>query len=182
MIIATDTISNARTTQLLIKKIGQMSIILQSLRPKTLIYSLIKQILNYFNSKENTMIRAITLSILSTMSLFSANAFCSPERVLSHGLAYEFTFPSNEPQPFANTSFWTLDGTCTIKSDLEDNPFSFTVLRKSGTLNGVPLSKGDSMSLVVHPGDKLHMTAASGGKIELVNNGPFTVKATCIMK
>lgn len=128
------------------------------------------------------MIRALSLTILCSMGLFSSNAFSFAEHALSQGLPYEFTFPSNEPQVLVNTSFWALDGTCTIISDVEDNPFSFKVLRKSGSLNGILLSKDDSMSLTVHPGDLLHITAASGGKLELVNHGTSTIKASCLMK
>lgn len=128
------------------------------------------------------MIRAITLSILCAIGLFSSNAFCSTERALGQGLTYEFTLPSNEPLTFVNTTFWVIDSICTIVSDVEDNPFSFKVLLKSGTLNGVQLSKNDSLSLIVHPGDRLHITAASGGKIELVNHGLSTIKATCVNK
>lgn len=42
MIIAANIILNTITTQLLIKKIGQRDVILQSLRPMMLFYSLIK--------------------------------------------------------------------------------------------------------------------------------------------
>lgn len=128
------------------------------------------------------MIRAITLSILCAIGLFSSNAFCYTEHVVSQGLPYIFTFPSNSPQILVNPSFSALDATCTIISDVEDNPFSFKVLRKSGTLNEVLLSTDDSVSLIVHPGDMLHITAASGGKLELINHGSSTVKASCIMK
>lgn len=128
------------------------------------------------------MLRKIGLTLLSTVALFNANASFATEYTFSQASGYEFKLPPNEPQIFTNTFFWVVDAKCTIISDSENNPFSFTVLRKSGSLNGVPLSKGDAMELIVHPGDQLHITAASGGRIELVNYGVDTIKAVCVSK
>lgn len=128
------------------------------------------------------MIRQMGLTVLCAASLMSAKASFATEHTFSQVAAYEFTLPSNEPQIFTNTFFWTVDSKCTIMSDIQDNPISFTVLRKSGSLNGIQLSKGDAMELLVHPGDHLHITAASGGRVELVNYGEKTIKASCVGK
>lgn len=129
------------------------------------------------------MLRKIGLTVLCATGLFSTNAFSAIEHSFSQSVtSYEFVLPSNEPQIFTNTFFWSVEAICTIISDASENPFSFTVLRKSGTLNGVQLSKGDAMELIVHSGEQLHISAASGGRIELINRGETTFKASCTNK
>jgi len=125
------------------------------------------------------MLRKIGLTMLCTAALFS-NAVSATEHSFSAMTsAYEFTLPPNVPQVFNNIFFWSVEAKCNIKSESESNLFSFTVLRKSGSLNNISLSQGDAMVLVVHPGDQLHITAASGGRVELTNHGESTIKATC---
>ena len=126
------------------------------------------------------MLRKIGLTMLCATALLSTNAFSVTEHTFNIASTYEFTLPSNEPQVFTNIFFYSIDATCTIISDAQDNPFNFTILRKSGSLNGIPLSTGSTMDLIVHPGDKLHITAVSGGRMELTNHGENTMKASCI--
>ncbi len=128
------------------------------------------------------MIHKIGLAVLCAAGLYSSSASFATEHTFSQATTYEFRLPSNEPQVFTNTLFWAVEAKCTVISDSEDNPFSFTILRKSGSLNGIELSKGDSMALVVHPGDQLHITAASGARVELINYGDKEMKASCTGK
>ncbi len=125
------------------------------------------------------MLRKIGFTLLFATGLFSTSAFSVTEHVFSQASVYDFTLPPDEPQIFANTFFWAVEAKCTILSDNEENPFSFTVLRKTGSLNGVNLSKGDTMDLIVHPGEQLHISAASGSRVELINHGDKTIKASC---
>ncbi len=125
------------------------------------------------------MIHKIGLAVLCATGLFSSSAACATEHTFSQAAAYEFTLPSNEPQIFTNNFFGTISAKCTVMSESEDNPFSFTILRKSGSLNGIELSKGDSMKLVVHPGDQLYISAASGARVELINSGDKAMSASC---
>lgn len=126
------------------------------------------------------MLRKIGFTLLlCATGLLSTNAFSITEHTFSQASSCEFTLPANEPQVFTNIFFWTIEARCTIISDSEDNPIGFTILRKSGSLNGTPLAKGDGMELLVHPGDQLYITAASGGRVELVNCGERTIKASC---
>ena len=125
------------------------------------------------------MLRKIGLTVLCATGLFVTNVSSATEHTFSQSASYEFVLPSNEPQIFTNTFFWAVEAKCTIISDEAENPFSFTVLRKSGSLNGIQLAKGDAMELIVHPGDQLHISAASGGRVELINHGSKTIKASC---
>ena len=125
------------------------------------------------------MLRKIGLTALCATALFSTNTFSATEHTFSMATTYEFTLPPNVPQVFNNMFFWAVEAKCNIMSQSESNLFSFTVLRKSGSLNNIALSQGDAMVLVVHPGDQIHITAASGGRVELTNHGDSAIKATC---
>ena len=125
------------------------------------------------------MLRKLSLAALCATTLLSNVVFSATENVFPQSTHYDFILPAHEPQIFSNAFMWTVDSKCTIITDVESTPFSLKVLRKSGSLNGVKLSKGDSMDVIVHPGDKLHITAASGGRVELTNNGEETIKARC---
>lgn len=125
------------------------------------------------------MLRKIGLTVLCATALFSTNTFSATEHSFSLASNYEFILPPNVPQVFNNIFFWSIDANCSITSKSDSNLFSFTVLRKSGSLNSISLSQGDAMVLVVHPGDRLHITAASGGRVELTNHGETAIKASC---
>ena len=125
------------------------------------------------------MLRKIGLTVLIATGLFSTSTFSATEQVFGMASSYEFTLPPNVPQVFSNIFFWSVDAKCSISSSNDSNLFSFTVLRKAGSLNNIPLSQGDAMVLVVHPGDIIHITAESGGRIELTNHGETTIKASC---
>lgn len=125
------------------------------------------------------MIRKLGLALLCATNIFASNLYAATEHLFNQASTYEFLLPANEPQIFTNTFFWTIESKCVIISDQEENPFSFTVLRKTGSLNGVPLAQGNSVDIVVHPGELLYITAASGGRVELLNRGENLVKASC---
>lgn len=125
------------------------------------------------------MLRKMGLTALFSACIFSSGAFSATEQLFSMASSYEFTLPPNAPQVFNNVFFWAINANCSITSSNESNLFSFTVLRKAGSLNSIPLSQGDAMVLVVHPGDVIHITAESGGRIELTNHGDSAIKATC---
>lgn len=125
------------------------------------------------------MIRKFGLAVLCATGLFSGSVFSVTEHVFQ-AVSYPFTLPPNEPQLFTNTFFWAIEAKCTIVSETASNPFSFTILRKSGSLNGIPLATGDKMDLNLSPGEQIHITAASGGRIELTNFGEKEIKAICI--
>lgn len=125
------------------------------------------------------MIRKIGFTLLCASGLLTTNAFSVTYHNFTQGLAVEYELPANDPQVFSNIFFWKIKATCTIISDPPENPLSVKMLRKTGSVNQIPLSAGDSMGLVVQPGDKLNVTADSGAKVELLNLGPKTIRASC---
>ena len=125
------------------------------------------------------MLRKIVFFMCFSFCMMSSSAFSASEHVFRMGSSYEFTLPPNTPQVFNNIFFWPVSADCNIISTSDNNLFSFTVLRKAGSLNNIPLSQGDAMVLVVHPGDIIHITAESGGRIELTNHSDTAIKASC---
>jgi len=125
------------------------------------------------------MIRKIGLALLCTCCLYNTNSFSMENHIFTQGVGIEYELPVNDPQVFSNIFFWTLKATCIIVSDTAANPISVKMLRKTGSVNDTPLTTGDSLGLIVQPGDKINITAVSGAKVELVNHGNKTIKASC---
>ena len=128
------------------------------------------------------MIRKLGLTLACAASLFSAPSFSATEHVFSANAHFDFTLPANEPQVFTNTFFFALESKCSIIDITENIPFSFKVLRKSGSFNGTKLATGDQMDVVVHPNDVFTIMAASGGRVELINHSDKAVTARCMSK
>ena len=123
--------------------------------------------------------RKFWLPFFCALSFFTSNAFATTNHVFFQGLSVEYELPVNDPQIFSNIFFWTVKASCTIISGTPENPFNVTMLRKTGSVNEIMLTSGDSMDIVVQLGDKLNITAVSGAKVELVNHGNTSVKASC---
>lgn len=125
------------------------------------------------------MLRKIGVTLLCATGLFATNAFSTTEHLFTQGLAVEYELPPNDPQVFSNIFFWEVKAICIVISDVQDNTIRIKMLRKSGSVNGLNLTTDDVTSLTAHPGDKLHITAASGAKVELTNVGAQPIKASC---
>ena len=123
--------------------------------------------------------RKIGITLLCASGLFSTQAFSLTEHVFTQGLAVEYELTPNEPQILSNIFFWTVKAVCTVISDVPDNSISVKMLRKTGSVNGIPLTVGDTTGLMMNPGDKLNITADSGAKVELLNLGTVAIKASC---
>jgi hypothetical protein len=128
------------------------------------------------------MIRKIGFNILCASCLLATNAFSTGYHSLAPGMFIEYELPINDPQIFFNIFFWELKASCTILTDAPNAPVSpllVTMLRKKGSVNAIPLFTGEKMGLTVHPGDTLDITADSGAKVELVNLGEKSIRASC---
>ncbi len=122
-------------------------------------------------------IAAVLLGLGSLM--VNASTFAMSQQVFQSGPSADWELPVNEPLVISNMFLWTVNAQCTIISKEENNYISFKVLRKSGSINSISLSTGDSLSLTLHPREVIRITAASGGKVELLNTGSATVVARC---
>lgn len=128
------------------------------------------------------MIRKIGFNLLCASCLLSTNAFSTGYHSFAPGMSIEYELPINDPQVFSNIFFWELKASCTILADAPNapvNPLLVTMLRKKGSVNAIPLFTGEKMELSVQPGDKIDITADSGAKVELVNLGEKSIRASC---
>lgn len=125
------------------------------------------------------MIRKMGISLLCAGSLLATNVSALTQHEFKQGLTVEYELPPNDPQVFSNVFFWTVKATCTVISEYADNTIFTTMLKRSGSVNGIPLTAPETMFLTVQPGEKLHISAESGAKVELVNVGLYTIKASC---
>ncbi len=126
------------------------------------------------------MMRKISLTLACVGTLLAPNAFSTTEHLFTQGRAIEYELPPHDPQIFSNIFFWKLQATCTIISDITTSPFAAKMLRKTGTINDILLSTGDSLALVIQTGDKLFITADSGAKVEMINHGETKIIASCL--
>lgn len=125
------------------------------------------------------MMRKIGFTLLCAGSLLTTNAFSTTYSTFRQGLAMEYELPANDPLVISNILFWQIKAVCVITSENTGNPLSVKMLRKTGSVNDTLLATGESMGLTVQPGDIFNVTADSGAKVQLVNLGNKTIKATC---
>lgn len=129
------------------------------------------------------MLRKIGLLLLCAGGIVATPIFSMTEHLFMQGRPIEYALTPNDPQVFSNIFFWKIQAVCTILGESDGAPgthISARMLRKSGTINDTRLATGDSIGLVVQPGDKLFITADSGAKVEMVNLGEETIIASCI--
>ncbi|MDP3704965.1 MAG: hypothetical protein Q8R24_03525 [Legionellaceae bacterium] len=125
------------------------------------------------------MFRKLGLSLFCTISLMANSSFAATTHVFSIGSGIDYELPVNEPQLFSNPFMWTIKAVCAIKSDDDDNFLSFKVTRKTGSLNGIKFSTGDSMKISLHAHEKMFITAAPGAEVELINIGTKVIRTEC---
>lgn len=125
------------------------------------------------------MLRKIGFTMLCAAAVFTTNTHSSVTHTLQPGITLEYEFPPNEPLVFINYLYWEVEADCKIASEDPSNELFAEALAKAGKINGITLSKGNSMKVTVHSGDTLKLSAESGAKVQITNSGPHTVKATC---
>jgi hypothetical protein len=125
------------------------------------------------------MLRTLGLGMLYFASFLSTSAYSIESHFLQQGLSIQYDLPSNDPQTFINSMFWAIEATCKITTEDESDEFSVIALAKKGRINDIPLSKGDTVQITVHPDDFLKVGADSGAKVKITNYGLHTVRAIC---
>ena len=122
----------------------------------------------------------ISVFLLSLGCLFSTSIFSATQHIFQMGPTIEYELPVSDPQVFSNIFMWTVKASCIIKSNEPNNTISFRILRKTGTINDINLTLGDTMTLIFHPQDTVYITALPGAKVELINQGSAAIIASCI--
>lgn len=125
------------------------------------------------------MLRKIGLTLLCAAASLSTGTYATTSHTLQAGMTVEYDLPPNQPQLFINYMYWEIEANCKITSEDPSNDLVATALAKKGKINGVTLSKGNSMRLTVRHGEVIKLSAESGAKVEITNEGKHTIKATC---
>lgn len=96
------------------------------------------------------------------------------------GNSIDYTLLPQEPQVFTNVFYWVIKANCTIYSDIEDNNILIKFLKKTGSVNNQHLNAGDELNITLHNEEVISIVSNPGSKVELVNQGNTTIKATCV--
>lgn len=130
--------------------------------------------------KEKDMIRKIGTMMLCMAVLFMAKtSLATTIHPLVQGVSVDYDLPSNDPQIFSNVFFWTVKASCTIITDMPESTILIKALSKTGSVNDIHLSAGQTVSIAVRNGDKFTISATSGAKVELTNQGEKNIVARC---
>ncbi|NDH09726.1 MAG: hypothetical protein EBY16_08985 [Gammaproteobacteria bacterium] len=112
--------------------------------------------------------------------LTSVMAKPMPEFYIGQSNGVDFVLNPNESQILTNVFMWPLKANCLMSCENDQiNTIFFKILKKTGSLNGTPLSLGDSMAIDIKSNDELMIIANSGSKVEMKNIGSTTIKASC---
>lgn len=137
-------------------------------------------LVRYFFKLEISMLKKIGLTLLCVAASLSTPTFAMVEHTLQPAMTLEYDLPPNQPQVFVNYMIWEINANCTISGVDSTNQLFAEALSKSGKINDITLTKGSTMTVEVHPGDNLKLTAQGGAKVQITNLGEHTVKATCV--
>jgi len=103
-----------------------------------------------------------------------------PELYIGQSNGVDFILNPQESQILTNVFMWPLKANCVMSCENNQiNTLFFTILKKTGYLNGMLLSTGASMSQDIKTNDVLDIIANSGSKVEMKNLGSTTMKASC---
>lgn len=127
------------------------------------------------------MFRVIMTSLGMMIGTFAIQAHTAPQELFiqeSSGTAMNLS--PQETKIIANVFTCTMHIKCnaTCKDDATNN-IHFTILNKGGSLNGIPVTKGDSMDLTINSGDKLTIVAKPASRVELTNTGSTEISSMC---
>jgi hypothetical protein len=127
------------------------------------------------------MLKRISAVLLCASGLFTTQVFSAPtqNQVMPQASSFDYELLPHAPQVFSNILMWKITFNCKVISDLPTNAINIAVLKYSGSINGMPLSAGQSLVWVAHPGDFVHIVAEMGGKVELTNLENQTIRASC---
>jgi len=126
------------------------------------------------------MFKKLMLGLSICFGLSINACFAAKNINLTMGSGIDFNFGVNESQVFTNTFPWVLNVECRLKCDDNvKNILEFTVLKKHGSLNDMPVTVGDTRTINVHHLDTFRISAVSGARVQLINKGEAAVSAIC---
>lgn len=124
------------------------------------------------------MLRKISFSLLCAGALLSSNSLAMNHE-LTPGISIEYELATNKPELFINYTIFTIKAVCTIVTPDESDILHVKGVNRSGEINGQVINANDELDILVKNGDKLYLTAKSGAKVEMTNQGEHTLRAVC---
>ncbi|MDP1603956.1 MAG: hypothetical protein Q8M03_11900 [Legionella sp.] len=124
------------------------------------------------------MLRKISYGLLCAGALFSTTTIAMTHE-LAPRVSIEYELNANVPEVFTNYTIFTVNATCTVKSQDESNIIHVKALNRSGSINGKDINAGDELDLVVKNNDTFTLSAKSAAKVEMTNTGAHSLKALC---
>jgi hypothetical protein len=94
----------------------------------------------------------------------------------------EFSLPVNEPVYLSNPTMWKIIAKCEIQSAVELNTMRFTMIKKSGSLDGTTLSETETIDLTLHINQYFNVISYPGSKVMWLNIGEVPFKAICSLR
>lgn len=113
---------------------------------------------------------------LGLAALVCASAFFT---VNAEASTYKTVLLPEDPQPFTNYLFKTIEATCKVETPDESNTIEIIGMNLTGSVNGIPISKGTHFNIDIHNGDLLYITAKSAAQVNLTNHGKHAVSVNC---
>lgn len=119
------------------------------------------------------------LGLLCAGTLMAAPVFATAPQALKAGTTIDIKLQPNEKQTFQNPAFWPVEGSCVVSTEDESDDLFAFMKSRSGSVNGTPLKKGESITVTVHDGETFRLKAEAGAEVEVTNLGNSVVKGHC---
>ena len=119
--------------------------------------------------------------LLTALGFSICSAYAqSPVMYLQESSGIAVNIAPNEVKMIGNAFTCTMHIECEATcQDNATNIIHFSVLNRGGSLNGVPVTKGDAMDVVINTGDKLSIVAQPASRVELKNIGTTNITSMC---
>lgn len=127
------------------------------------------------------MFRIIMTSLSMMISSLAIQAHTVPQELyMQESAGTAMNLSPQETKIIGNVFTCTMHIQCdTTCQDDATNRIHFIILNKGGSLNGVPVSKGDTMDVEINTGDKLSIIAKPASRVELTNTGSTQISSMC---
>lgn len=85
----------------------------------------------------------------------------------------------NTPLMITNILRWSINAECSLVDQEAPADVTFKLLRKTGSLNEITLSRGESLSMTVKPEDVFAIVAEPGATVEITNESEEKIVVNC---
>ena len=119
------------------------------------------------------MLKKMSVTMLSVSVVLVMMAHSSTVEAMNLKLA------PHTSKRFENHYLFALNAKCTIQTTHKNNKIIFRVTENTGCVNGKPLKKGQTTSLIVNNQDAISVHAEPGTTVNLQNTSDDAILANC---